>query len=103
MLELSSFFKSSFNSFGNFTCLEALYADADPFGSAIYDSADDLQVWKESTPVDTGYLLADAAFFLGKAPAGDRSAGYWLFTAYFAYFRHFVCSVLDDDNNTGKR
>lgn len=88
LLSLSgnSFFKSFFTSFFNFTCLEAFYADADPFCSAIYDSADSLQIRKESTLINTGYLLADSAFFLCKTAAAYRSAGYRLFTAYFAYF-----------------
>jgi hypothetical protein len=90
MLELKlHFFSGFFHSFINLTCLDALYADADPFWGSINDSADSLQIRKEPALVYTGYLLSDAAFFLGKAPAAYSSAGHRPFTAYFAYFRHF--------------
>jgi hypothetical protein len=86
VLRLNSFFKSSFSSFGNLACLDALYADTDPFWGAIYDSAYHLQIRNESTLIYTGYLLTDAAFFLGETTAAYSSAGYRPFTAYFAYF-----------------
>ena len=48
MLELDSFF--------DFAGLEALYADADPFGRAVYNSPDGLQVRHKTPYIDTGDL-----------------------------------------------
>ena len=45
--------------------LEAFYADADPFGRAVHDSTDGLQVRHKTPYIDTGDLQADAAFSFG--------------------------------------
>ena len=47
------------------TCLETFDADAHPLWDTVYERAYRLQIREESTRVDTGYLQADAAFFLG--------------------------------------
>ena len=66
--------------------LEAFYADADPLWRSVNDSANVLQVGKESTAVHACYLLADAAFFLGQAPALNGSSCYRFFAADRADF-----------------
>ena len=76
--------------FGDLAGLETLDADGDPFRRPIYKRPDGLQVWQESAGIDTGYLLADAAFFLGKAPAYDRSTRNRFFTANLAYLGHVI-------------
>ena len=36
--------------------LKAFHADADPFGRAVHDGPDALQVWHKTTYIDTGDL-----------------------------------------------
>jgi len=82
------------NRFRYFTGFKALYANPDSFGGAVYESPNGLQIRHESPAGDAGYLLSDAAFFLGQASASNLSASDRFFTAYCAYFRHFVHSIL---------
>ena len=51
--------------FDDFAGLEAFDADADPFRGTVDNSPDRPEVGKKTTGIHTGYLLADAAFFLG--------------------------------------
>jgi len=57
------------NRFYDFTRFEAFDADADPLGRTVDYGPNGLQVWDESARTYAGYLLANAAFFLGQAPA----------------------------------
>lgn len=81
MLELSYFH--------NFARLEALGADADPFRGAVNERPDGPQVWQESARIYTGYLLPDAALFLGEPSAYNGSAGDRFFAANLALLGHF--------------
>ncbi len=65
---------------------EALYADTDLHGRAVYYGPDGLQIRKKYARVHAGYLLADAAFFLCQAAPLNGSSGNRFFTADRADF-----------------
>ena len=70
----------------DFAGLEAFDADPDSLGSAINNGSYKLQVGQKPPRVNACYLLADAAFFPGEAPACYRPSGNRFLAAYFAYF-----------------
>ena len=65
--------------------LKAFDADADPLRGAVHNGPDGLQIRQKTTRGYAGYLPADAAFFLGKAPPDDSPSGNRFLTADQAY------------------
>ena len=74
------------NCFYDLARLQAFDADADLFMNAVCDRTDGLQIRQETARGYTRYLLAYAAFTLGKAAADYGPSGNRFFTANFAYF-----------------
>jgi hypothetical protein len=82
------------NRFGYFTRRDAPGADPDAFGFAVNHSPEVLKIWFKPSSVDTGNLLADAAFFLGQTPIDNRIAGRGFFAADLTNPRHIILSFL---------